>query len=518
VLWSSHPLVVLAIVWALSLAAKRPRQWSPAAQRRIGPSIVTGAGCAVLLVYFAIVIWYTCQFTYFDPAEPTITAVASVFHDGKALYPAIDAPERYVLIYGPVLFIAQAGAMALFGKGIVVSKALGALAISASLWLGYHVYSKRAGRLAATAATSACALVYLDFGNVTYWTRPDPFLILCAVVALYAATLPGRRGAIVLGVTAGLAVNLKVSGPLYLLPAFALRGTLHGRSGVSLAALTATLVGIAPFLAPTISASHYLQYLQLSAANGLTASRFRQNLEWALFLSAPVGAAVYGMRDRYSWLREQTPFLVGLAASLVMVAVIAAKPGGGPYHFLPIVPFLGYAVVGLPAEVLERGWLRSLVTAVIVSSLALAIPRQALVIATVRGRPLDSALTDVRRFADAHPSSQVAVGYSGTSRVSDARTAIVFRTGEYWLDVPAIQEYRLSGLSLPASTLKRLEECRVDLWLIPAGGEPFLVPSAYRPDALESVFPDEFRAAFHRNYQPTGETQNFTVWECRSRR
>jgi hypothetical protein len=44
------------------------------------------------------------------------------------------------------------------------------------------------------------------------------------------------------------------------------------------------------------------------------------------------------------------------------------------------------------------------------------------------------------------------------------------------------------------------------------------VPSAYRPDALESVFPDEFRAAFHRNYQPTGETQNFTVWECRSRR
>jgi hypothetical protein len=517
-MWFTHPSIVLAAAWLVLMGIDRARRPWAAARRPLPRWTICGAAYGVLLFYGAIVTWYACQPTYFDAAEPTITAVASVFRDGKALYPALDAPERYALIYGPVLFIAQASAMALFGKTILASKGLGVVAVLASLFVGYRIFSERAGRLAATVATAACALVYMDFGNATFWTRPDPLLILCAVVAMYGARLAGWRGAIVLGVTAGLAVNIKVSGPVYLLPAFALRGTLHGRSGVSLGAFAATLVGFAPFLAPTISASHYLQYLQLSAANGLFASKFRQNLEWALFLSAPLGAALDHVRDRISWLREQGPFLFGLAASLFIVAVIAAKPGAGPYHFLPTVPFLGYAVIGLPADVLGRGWLRSLFAAVIVASLVLAVPRQVLLITTVRGRPLEFALAEVRRFADAHPLSRVAVGYSGTSRLSDARTEIVFRTGEYWLDAPAIQEYQLSGLSLPASTLRRLEECRVDLWLIPTGGEPFSVPSAYRPDALESVFPDEFRAAFHRNYQPRGETENFSVWECRRRK
>jgi hypothetical protein len=182
-MWSSHPSIILVVFWAVVLGIHRARH-GPAARFGVPCRAVAGAGFAVLLTFVAVVIWYTCQVTYFDPAEPTITAVASVFGDGKELYPAIDAPERYVLIYGPVLFIAHAAAMALFGKGILVSKAIGALAIGASLWLGYRVFSHRAGRLVAIAATSACALVYLDFGNVTFWTRPDPLLILCAVVAL----------------------------------------------------------------------------------------------------------------------------------------------------------------------------------------------------------------------------------------------------------------------------------------------------------------------------------------------
>src|SRR3954470_9808182 len=103
-MWSTHPAIVLAATWVVLMGLGRARHWWPAARRPLPRGILGGAACGVLLLYGAIVTWYACQPTYFDAAEPTITAVASVFRDGKALYPALDAPERYALIYGPALF------------------------------------------------------------------------------------------------------------------------------------------------------------------------------------------------------------------------------------------------------------------------------------------------------------------------------------------------------------------------------------------------------------------------------
>jgi hypothetical protein len=515
----THPSIVFAVVWIVLLGIDRARQQWPWSRRAVPRAAILSASQIALLAYGTIVVWYACQVTYFDPAEPTITAVASVFGAGKPLYPALDAPERYAHIYGPVLFIAHASAMALFGQSILVSKAVGVLAISASLFVAYRVFLEQAGRFAAVVATSACALVYLDFGNATFWTRPEPLVILCTVMGLYAACRSGWLGAVVvLGVAAGLSVNLKVSGPVYLLPAFALLGSRHGRSGLVCAAGLATLVGLGPYLLPNVSVTHYLQYIQLSARNGLLAPKFRQNIEWALFLSAPLAGGLYAANDRFAALRRGDAFLISLGLSLAVIAVIAAKPGAGPYHLLPSVTVLAYAVLRSPARVWERPWIRSLVAAAALTALGIAVPRQATLLKTVSDGHLELPVDDVRRFADAHPSSRMAVGYSGTSRFSDARTEIVFRTREYWLDVPAVQEHRLSGLPLPESTMRAMEECRVEYWLIPIGADAFLVPSAYWPDGPRYVFPDEFRQAFFRSYERTGQTRNFTVWECKARR
>jgi hypothetical protein len=94
----------------------------------------------------------------------------------------------------------------------------------------------------------------------------------------------------------------------------------------------------------------------------------------------------------------------------------------------------------------------------------------------------------------------------------------VVRTRDYGLDAPAVQEHRLSGLPLPESTLRAMDECRVEYWLIPIGADAFAVPSAYWPDGPMYVFPDEFRQAFFRRYARTGQTANFTVWQCNTRR
>ena len=109
----------------------------------------------------------------------------------------------------------------------------------------------------------------------------------------------------------------------------------------------------------------------------------------------------------------------------------------------------------------------------------------------------------------------MAVGYAGTSYFSDARPEIVFRRREYLLDAPAVQEHRLSGLDVPASTIRALTDCATDYWLIPRGAEAFDVPSAYSPDGPPTVFPERFRQAFFRSYERTGSTRYFDVWACK---
>ena len=131
---------------------------------------------------------------------------------GQPLYPALDAPERYVHIYGPILFIVHTAAFAVVGASILASKAVGSIAAFSSLGLTYAVYSGRAGVLAASNVPAASALVYLCFSNATFWTRSDPLLILFVSIGL-AGVLSSLRlaAAIVLGLATGAAINLKVT-------------------------------------------------------------------------------------------------------------------------------------------------------------------------------------------------------------------------------------------------------------------------------------------------------------------
>jgi hypothetical protein len=150
-----------------------------------------------------------------------------------------------------------------------------------------------------------------------------------------------------------------------------------------------------------------------------------------------------------------------------------------------------------------------------ITGLLIAVPRQITFIKTVAGRDLGPAVSDLDHFVDGHRARRIAVGYAGTSYLSYARPEMVFRTGEYLLDAPAVQEHRLSGLALPESTIQAIEECRIEFWLIPPGAAPFAVPSAYFPNGPHDVFPEEFRATFLSRYERTGSSGQFDVWECR---
>ena len=224
-----HPALLLAIAWVALLVLASLRRRAELGDPSGPRGLMFAASIAVIVSYCAIVVWYTFKASYFDAAEPTITAVAAAFASGQPLYPALDAPERYAHIYGPVLFIVHAAAFAVAGASILASKAVGSVAALSSLGLTYVVYSRRAGVLAACNVTAASALVYLYFSNATFWTRSDPLLILSTSIGL-AGALSRRRfaAAIVLGLATGAAINLKVTGAIYLIPVFAIALSKHG--------------------------------------------------------------------------------------------------------------------------------------------------------------------------------------------------------------------------------------------------------------------------------------------------
>jgi hypothetical protein len=512
-----HPALLLAIAWVALLVLASLRRRAELGDPSGPRGLMFAASIAVIVSYCAIVVWYTFKASYFDAAEPTITSVAAAFASGQPLYPALDAPERYAHIYGPVLFIVHTGAFAVAGASILASKAVGSVAALSSLGLTYVVYSRRAGVLAACNVTAASALVYLYFNNATFWTRSDPLLILSTSIGL-AGALSRRRftTAIVLGLATGAAINLKVTGAIYLIPIFAIAVSNHGpRVGAAAAAIAVVAAGV-PFLLPQISLSHYLDYLRLSARNGLLGSKLLENTEWGLFLLTPLLVTWWGVRNTRLE-SEARRVMAGLTCAVSVIAIVSAKPGGGSFHFLPFVPILGFAVLTVPRGTWTRSSARRLAAAFAIAAAATAVPRQLTFIRTVSDRHLETALADVRRFADAAPSKRGAVGYAGTSYLSHARPELVFRTGDYLIDAPAVQEHRLSGLDIPAATIRAIDDCRFDYWLLPQEAPPFDVPSAYQPLGPQSVFSEPFRSAFLLRYARVGRTTLFDVWECRPR-
>jgi hypothetical protein len=416
--------------------------------------VAAALAAAAVAVYAGIAVWYAGTLNYFDPAEPTVTAVAFAFGAGQPLYPALDAAERYVHVWGPALFITHAAALGIFGASVLASKAVGAVAAILSLGLGFLVFRQRAGSHAALIASGLCALVYLGFSNVTFWTRADPLLLAASVLGLAGATRRGGTAAVLCtAVALGVAVNLKVTGVLYVAPALALLYTNHGPRPVVASMGFAALLGAAPFLVSGISFGNYLDYLQLSARDGVVWQKVRQNLIWSAFLSAPLALVWWSARRAPQGRGVGVSVAAVLVVSIGIVAFAGAKAGGGPFHLLPFAPTLAFVTLAMWSSI-GRPSLTPWLAVFAAAALAIAVPSQMTFVRTVSDRELGRVIDDLRRIADGEPGRRLAVGFAGTSYVSYARPEIVFRTRDYWLDAPAVQEHRRAGLPLPAATIR----------------------------------------------------------------
>jgi hypothetical protein len=475
-----------------------------------------------ILYYVAIAVWYSTNDAYFDAAEPTIPAVAWAVASGQQLYHAADAAARYSHVYGPVLFVLHAGWLRLLGPGLIASKSLGTTAALFGLVACWRALRHSASREIALALTGLATIIYLAFRNMSFWTRPEPLLLLCVSTGLLAALQPGSAVAILAaGIAAGLATGTKATMPCVFLPILALVYVRHGWRACLAAIAIAVPIAFAPFaLWPNISLDGYRFWLAESAHSGFRLAAIRLNVEWALFLLAPAGVWLATWPHSDDDRRMLRLVLPASVAGLIGVVVTGSKPGAGQYHLMPFVPpLLWLAACGLqrlrPAQ-WRRPVVRASIAAYVVAAAIPAVIQQQYFWSAFDPYRLAPVARELRTFASSNGTRSIAMGYGGDYRLSFYRPLLVFLGNSYVLDAPAVIEEQRAGIPLPEATLDALRRCEVDTWLIPKGGAPFTMVNPYPETAGADVFGDTFRRAFYGAYRHAGDTTHFEVWQCAS--
>jgi hypothetical protein len=505
---SDHPVLVLLLVGAalrLLPSVSVPRR------------IVRLFALVVVLAYAVLALWYLSFDGYYDLAEPTIASVSWLVRLGHSPYHAADAASRYAHIYGPALFLVNAVDYRLFGPGIQISKLAGVIGglVSLSLFVG-SLARRRNGDEAVTWG-AVCVLVYLCFGDMSFWTRAEPLLLLCTTAAL---VLAGNRhtalAVIGTGAAAGLALSLKLTGFLYIAPIVAVLLTHHRTALVAVAGV-ALAVSAAPFLVlPDGAGSQYWFWFHESSESGIRLHILRPNIEWAVFLIAPLAIRMSGGVPQ-----SERSVIAILLSCISMVIVVAAKPGAGPYHLLPFVPVILWLAAQPPASSPVK--LRGGTAAYVVTLVILAGVQQSLFVHFLMTTGQPRALDDLRQFLAGRDGSRVDMGYGGPSMfrgsgpLTYVRPFLTFRSGGYLLDAPAIQEHQLAGIEIPAATLRSLKACEIQYWLVPRGDAPFATRNLYARTGHRPLFPEPFQVAFDASYRKAEPTAFYDVYECTAR-
>lgn len=515
---SRHPLILtvgMAILLRIAMGSSARRHTARALLLGYG-----AAGIGGLLAYGSVVVFYATDPQYFDAAEPTITAIGWLFQSGQPVYHQVDAAERYSHIYGPMAFIVHGFVLSTLGATIQTSKWVGGVLALGALVLTFVVLQQETRRGRALVLTGVAAVVLLGFRNYSFWTRPEPLQVFCVAAAL-AAGHPRARTLTILvaGGAIGVLWNLKITGPLYSLPLFALLTFRHGGRSAAAASIVAAAVAALPFVMfSNVAFDAYVTWVGLSARTGLDLAILRQNIEWAAYLTVPIVVAWYCTPRDGNAGRAREWLAVAFVLGTAVIGVVAAgsKPGAGPYHLLPFVPIVVYLVASRIATcelLIGRADVAPLAAAFLLVGVSTAVSQQMQFLQIMISRRAIDVAAEIRRVAETHPGV-VQMGYAQNDPITFQRPVLVFRSNAYVLDQPAVGEHLLAGVGIPPATITALRQCRVDYWLLPRGESPFSGVNMYPAVRFRPLFPASFRAAFLQGHRLVDSTDHFDVWQC----
>lgn len=510
----ANPLVLFALM--VAGAATLHLAGSPGARlaeflRRSAMS-VTGA------VFLAVVLLYYTHTGFIDHVEPQIAAVAWLHHTGAPIYPALDGAQVYAGgPYGAGTILLVAAAFALGGPSLIAAKLASAFALAVALASMVLALRREAPGRSGREVMEFLGLIALPYG-AAFWLRADPSLL--AVAALAALSVCSARRVLA---TAGCALCLgailwlKVHGALYLFPTFVVLAWRHGRLAFLGAGITGVGLGLAQFLPWIGHGENFLALLRLYGTNRLDPSAILPLWQWAALWSAPLWLLLLGGSGRQAvWRDVQLRWpVLALAGVLLVVGLMAARPGLGYWHFLPLAPAIVVlaarvrAVAGLGAfgrAAYAAWWLT--VALLVFTRHDDVIIRLAQDEAAQESREIDAVRKD-------HPGRVVLMGLGSDAngpgyRRTFQRAHLVIQGEPYPYDPVVMMDYRFLGAPDEiAAAPELLPVEQPALMLIPAGESPWSMGSVLGGPGV----PAGFRARFFAHYQLLHRGERYDVWQ-----
>jgi hypothetical protein len=494
---------------------------------------------ATLLFLTAFLVFLACSTLYqgyLDHVETNVAAVSAAFNHGAPLYHDLASPQRYSLIYGPLSYLPFSCALRVLGSKLLSLKLLVLFANVCFLILLWASYRKRLDTARTFFAVAAVMAFMMSGEPYLFQVRGDVLMSLTVALALFGVLSSSPLTALMLlSLATGLCFGVKITGVLYFLPLFVLLYRRFGLRMAAFAAFGAGLVGCLPFGLPPISLTNYLLWFHEASRHPFRLVEFLSNLRTAVTISLPALLLLWGFhrvdpKNCLTYLREQKLFLLALAGSLGFVTILASKFGAGNHHLLPLYPVIGFLCsdlysripAGAPAPTVSYGSIaRAACWLWLASTVATRIPVEFL--ATERKLntrwSLAAAVTrDLTNIMHDHPGDRIEMGYSQSYSLTFYRPTLVFAGNPLTLDAPALDDMQLSGLAIPQGTIDYIKACRTQIWLIPKGEAPFVIPNIYADARIfptRNLFEDRFRQAFLQQYQRVESSDYFDLWECR---
>lgn len=445
---------------------------------------------------------------YLDHIESTVVISGWQYLHGSALYEIEDGAPRFSSFYGPLAYLAPVPALLLFGPSVWASKVAAALALVATLGVTAR-HLARGGPAPAVAPMLLLAAALLLFGKVSFWVRSDSLLVLVTAVAV--ALAERRRGALWVGLSIGVAVNLKAHAFLYFLPLLFELWRRDGWRAVPIVAASSLAVFLLPFLLPGISLPDYVA--------GLVQQMGHRSHVWSIAPGPILVAALLALPPILAWPagpdrrpRQDRAFAAATLATLAVLLYPASFAGAGAYHLLPFLPVLTEAFRRLQPETVAA---RLAPLAV----LLFAVPAAVATVHAMGEHEGEAALAEeALALARQSPSPAIHMGYGDNQRsymVSQLGKAVLALNGfPALIDAQVLMELDYVGVDGSARWVAYLRDCRVARWLVPKGERPFALAGYYDDD--HPLFDDDFRRAFAGNYRLVDSSKNFDIWQCRA--
>jgi hypothetical protein len=493
------------------------------------------AALVLIGVYLVMMLVYLLKPGYWDPVEPSVTAVAQQLRQGRQIYHALDSAPRFSLLYGPSVFISNAAALSLFDNPILASKLSGVFwGIAAMLSVLWALRRSFGSRLAFIGLGWAVALA-LWYENYTYWNRADSLLLFCTSAGLVALLIRRKwLSWLVMSLVIGIAVNTKIHAPLYYVPLIALLYVRQGWRACVPPLLLAAVWLIMPFafFPQSFSLLGYVTWFTDVGSLPMSSVLLWRNLEYGFLLAFLPGLLVVvvaiGVRNMSQMFRLIFPALTCIACVLVG-AIIGAIPAAGPHHLIPFIPSIVYLTIDLYAN--ARAQIRQTPAwpALRITALSILIPAwiiasaATIIIGQIQTGFYDFVIpdegpvqSDLLALKTKYGESTLQMGYGDDEghRATYFRPWLYTGSTEYFLDSMAMMDMQAIGVKIPPATIDALTTQRFDIWLIPRTELPFSMRSLWFADH-PPLFSLELRQAFLDNYIKIDRSQFYDVWAAK---